>query len=118
MALHNVRGEEGEKLACSELKRRGFEILFRNWRNSYYEIDIIALKEKTIHFIEVKTRHSLKFGYPEEAVTKKKFDSLKKAAVAFLNLYGYKNRVQYDILSILCLEGKPIEFFFIEDVYL
>jgi putative endonuclease len=118
MALHIERGKTGEELACSELRRRGFEIIYRNWRNGHHEIDIIAIKEKAIHFVEVKTRHSLKFGYPEEAVTKKKFDNLKRAAVAFLTSHPNKNRIQFDVLSVLCINGKPIEFFLVEDVYL
>jgi hypothetical protein len=40
------------------------------------------------------------------------------AAVAFLNLNPFKNCIQFDILSVLSLKEKPIEFFFIEDVYL
>lgn len=117
MALHIEKGKIGEQLACGELRKRGFEIIARNWRNGHHEIDIIAKKNNIIHFIEVKTRHSLKFGYPEEAVTKKKFDSLKKAAVAFLNQTQCKNRIQFDILSVLRIKEKPAELFFIEDVY-
>jgi putative endonuclease len=118
MALHLQRGKTGEQIACGELERRGFEIIARNWRNGNHEIDIIAQKNNTLHFIEVKTRHSLKFGYPEEAVTKKKFENLKLAAVAFLNQNPFKNCIQFDILSVLCINEKPVEFFFIEDVYL
>lgn len=117
MALHIEKGKTGERMARTYLKTKDFNILFCNWRSSHCEIDIIAEKNGTVHFIEVKTRHSLKFGYPEEAVTKKKFDNLKRAAAAFLNLNPCKNRVQYDILSILCLKEKKPEFFFIEDVY-
>lgn len=118
MALHIEKGKTGEQMGCSFLEKKEFKILFCNWRSSHWEIDIIAEKDGIIHFIEVKTRHSLKFGYPEEAVTKKKFENLKRAAGAFLNKYSNKARIQFDILSVLCIKGKPMEFFFIEDVYL
>lgn len=118
MAQHIKKGKAGEKIACKYLQTKNFNILFCNWRHSHQEIDIIAQKNNIIHFIEVKTRHSLKFGYPEEAVTKKKFENLKLAAVAFLNQNPCKNCIQFDILSVLCIREKPIEFFFIEDVYL
>jgi len=57
MAEHNKFGTEGETLAAQWLKEKGYEILQRNWRHSHYEIDIIALKNKMLHIIEVKSRN-------------------------------------------------------------
>ena len=118
MALHNTRGKEGEEMAAKYLSGHGFEIMVRNWKCSYYEIDVIATKMGILHFIEVKTRHSLTFGFPEEGVSRKKFNNIKKAAAYFVSKYQWKARIQFDILSILCTKGKPAEFLFIEDVYL
>lgn len=118
MALHNERGKEGESLACQYLSRKGYEVQICNWKSSYYEIDIIATRDGIVHFVEVKTRHSLSFGYPEESVSKKKFDNLKKAASCFLSKYPNVRKIQFDILSILREKDKPIEYFLIEDVYL
>ena len=117
MALHNIRGKEGELQAAAYFQRKGYDILHCNWKYLRYEVDIIAVKEDTIHFIEVKTRHSLTFGHPEESVTRKKFAHIKKVAEAFLNRYPCRLRVQFDILSIAKLKDKPEEFFLIEDVY-
>ena len=118
MALHNIRGKEGECLADKYLQNHGYQVQHRNWKHGYYEIDIIATKNNIIHFIEVKTRHSSTFGHPEQGVTKKKFANLKKAAVVFLHLQPYWNRIQFDILSITRLQNQPIEFLLIEDVYI
>ena len=52
MAIHNKVGTEGEDLAAAWLLEKGYEILHRNWRHSYFEIDIIALKNKMLHFVE------------------------------------------------------------------
>ncbi|HRE52104.1 MAG TPA: YraN family protein [Flavitalea sp.] len=117
MALHNIRGKEGELQAATYFQRKGYVILYRNWKYLRYEVDIIAVKADTIHFIEVKTRHSAAFGYPEESVTRKKFAHIKKAAAAFLHRYPHRLRVQFDILSITKLKDEPEEFFLIEDVY-
>ena len=54
MALHNAVGTEGENIAAAWLTEKGYQVMFRNWRHSHYEIDIIALKDKMLHFIEVK----------------------------------------------------------------
>lgn len=118
MILHLKKGKSGEELAAAYLVKKEFQIRCCNWRFSRFEIDIIATKNDVIHFIEVKTRHSDKFGYPEEGVSRKKFNNLKKAASAFLSRCKEGQKIQFDILSILIMPGKAIEYFFIEDVYI
>ncbi|MCO5240963.1 MAG: YraN family protein [Chitinophagaceae bacterium] len=118
MANHNTTGRNGEALAVAYLIQHRFVILHTNWRHSYYEIDIIAHKEGILHFIEVKTRRSLHFGYPEESVTTKKMENLINGAEAFLSLYPQWIRIQYDVLAINLWKNRTPEYFFIEDVYL
>lgn len=118
MARHNDVGKQGEALAVMFLTARGYSILHCNWRHTHYEIDIIALKDGVLHFVEVKSRSSKKFGLPEDAVTKKKFQSLLQAADEFLFQYPQYRHVQYDVLAISTLKNSAPEFFLIEDVYL
>src|ERR1700761_7516104 len=61
-------GKKGEGLAAEWLLKREFKILHRNWRHNRCEVDIIAHRNKILHFIEVKTRSSKKYGYPEESI--------------------------------------------------
>lgn len=119
MASHNKLGIEGENLAENWLKEKGYEILHRNWRHSHYEIDIVALKNKILHIVEVKCRmYSAFAGFPEENVTKKKFKNLQKATDEFLFLNpGYK-WIQYSVLSITLHKNKEPDFFLLEDIYL
>ena len=118
MAQHNKLGERGEQMAEAFLLKSGYTILHRNWRHSHYEIDIIALRKDILHFVEVKIRSSKKYGFPEEAVTKKKFNSLLQAADEFLFLHPQYKHVQYDILAISVYRNMEPEFFLIEDVYM
>ena len=118
MARHNARGKKGELLAASYLKELGFIILHVNWRHSHYEIDIIAAHDERLHIVEVKTRYTTTFGYPEEGVSKKKFKNLMNGVEEFLFQHPEWKNIQYDILSITCLKNKPVEFYLIEDVYL
>lgn len=115
---HLDTGKKGESLAAAYLQQQGYSILHRNWRHSHYEIDIIAVKADILHFIEVKTRRTATFGYPEESVSRKKFQCLQNAAVAFQYRHPGWKRIQYNILSITLLKNKPPEYFLIEDVYL
>jgi putative endonuclease len=118
MALHNNFGKEGEELAEQYLLKHGYEILHRNWKHSYYEIDIIAIKNEVLHFVEVKIRSSKLYGLPEENVNKKKFQRLLNAADEFLFQNSKYRHVQYDILAIKKYKDQPIDFFLLEDVYL
>ena len=115
---HIERGKFGELLAAKYLRRSGFYIKYRNWRHKRCEIDIIAEKNGVIHFVEVKTRYSTTFGYPEESVSLKKFNTLRKGAAAFLSIFEDVKNIQFDVLSIRILPGQEIEYFFIEDVYI
>ena len=118
MAKHNLTGNEGEILGATHLIEGGYTILEKNWRHSHWEVDIIASKNNTLHFIEIKTRKTKKFGQPEDKVGKKKMENLINAAEQYLYLYPQWNRIQFDILSISIISNKPVEYFFIADVYL
>ena len=118
MAEHNLLGKRGEDLAAAWLQQRGYQVLHKNWRHSHYEIDLIALKENKLHFVEVKCRTSPAFGNPEDAVTKKKFKFLLNAADEFLHLHPQYRHVQYDILSIEAYPKTAPTYFLIEDVWL
>lgn len=118
MRSHTDLGKEAEELAVAFLQEKGFDILYRNWRYSRFEIDIVALKNGLPHFIEVKSRASAKYGYPEENVGKKKISFLLEAANEFLHRHPEYKNFQLDILSINKDQDGHIEYFFIEDVYL
>lgn len=118
MAQHNLTGNSGEALAVIYLAGKGYRILFQNWRHAHWEVDIIAEKDGILHFFEVKTRLSKKFGHPEDAVDNKKIQNLINAAEEFLYQQPQWKRVQFNILSITILPGEPVEYFLIEDVYL
>ena len=118
MAHHNVTGSLGEDMAVKYLQDKGYTILHRNWRHKNWETDIIATKNSTLHFIEVKTRRTTTFGYPEEDVSRKKVKNLMGAAEEFLLLYPNFKLIQFDILSITMEKNKTPEFFLIEDVSL
>ncbi|MFZ9718793.1 MAG: YraN family protein [Chitinophagaceae bacterium] len=117
MKHHLKTGKEGETLAAEWLVAGGYAILFRNWRYAYYEIDLIAIKQDVLHFIEVKTRKNNRFGYPEEAVDRKKLQRLMHAAEVFLSQYPRYKRVQYDVVSVQWFPQQTPQIMLFEDVY-
>ncbi len=110
-------GSKGEEMASVYLKQHGFEIIERNWRFKHWEVDIIAAKNDRLHFFEIKTRTSDKYGKPEESIGYKKMQNLKNAAEE----YQYQNPkwkyLQFDVLAISMYNNQPVEYFYIEDVY-
>ena len=99
-------GKQGEEVAVSLLKEKGYKILLRNYKTKLGEVDIIAVDKDTFCFIEVKTRNSRRFGSPEEAVSVPKQRQISKAALMFLkenNLLGRKAR--FDVVSLDYSQG-------------
>lgn len=117
MAHHNNTGSIGEDMAATYLLNNGFNIMERNWRFSNWEVDFIANNNSILHFIEVKTRRTKKFGNPEDDVSIKKMENLINASEEYLLQNKGWKRIQFDILSIFICKIEEPEFFFIEDVY-
>ncbi len=95
-------GEIGEVLACKHLKRHGYAILERNYSTPIGEIDIVAEDGKILVFVEVKTRRSIAYGLPEEAINSKKIRKLIRLAQFYIrNKRLYSKQMRFDIVSIL-----------------
>ena len=117
-------GEMGEQTAVEFLKKKGYEILERNYRFQRGEIDIIAQKEEEIVFIEVKTKMRGAFGEPEDRVGITKQRQIARVAMGYLqakNIFNVNcrfdvisvtgvNREVYHIKDAFWLEDKDIDF--------
>lgn len=100
-------GKYGEEVATTFLIDKGFQIVTRNYRQKTGEVDIIAQDGSTLVFIEVKTRSSLQFGQPFEAVTEKKQAKLKRIALDYMTRNSIKNQAaRFDVVSILIKKNK------------
>ncbi|WP_312698842.1 YraN family protein [Sedimentibacter sp.] len=102
------KGYEYEKIAERYLCENQFSIIERNFISRFGEIDIIAEKDGRLHFIEVKGRKNLSFGYPREAVTWAKQKKLISAARCYFMLKGNDDiPCQFDVIEII-MERKEI----------
>ncbi len=91
----------GESLAAKHLKARGCKILVQNYRAGRGEIDIIVRDGEFIVFVEVKTRRSLRFGLPQEAVTIQKQRQISKIALAYLQSHNLLDTpCRFDVIAI------------------
>ena len=115
-------GDQGEALAAEHLSDQGYRILEQNYRYERAEVDLVCLApdetQPEIVFVEVKTRTSLGYGTPEEAVTDEKQAHVVRAAKAYM----YERRlesvpVRFDVISILLNQDEAPTIKHFEDAF-
>lgn len=102
------RGEEGEQLAAAYLVGKGYVVRERNFRYRRSEIDLIVQQDNWLVFVEVKTRTSDAFGFPEDFVDSKKQQMIFDGADYYLYISDWEGNVRYDIVAVTLQEGEPI----------
>lgn len=112
------RGRWGEQVAARYLAARGYHILERNVRTPYGELDLVARQGDEVVFVEVKTRTTLAFGWPEEAVTAHKKQHLAAAAQAWLSEHPEVGDFwRVDVVAVLVQPGgESVQIRHYEDV--
>jgi putative endonuclease len=103
VTLHNqLVGATGEDLAAEWYVANGYEVLARNWRVREGEIDIVVRRARTLVFCEVKSRSSLDYGTPAEAVTREKRDRVRHLAAQYLQVSPVRAReIRFDIAAVV-----------------
>ena len=100
-------GEKGEGLAVTFLKKKGYKIIKQNYKTGIGEIDIIAADRDALVFIEVKTRESLAYGQPFEAVNRHKKQKIANVALLYLKSLKEVPPCRFDVVSICYKNGCP-----------
>lgn len=104
---NKIMGKLGEEAAQNYLKKQGIRVIEINYRNKYGEIDIIAKEKDTIIFAEVKSRSSIKYGFPCEAVNIKKQQKIKTVALFYLqNQCIKKYKIRFDVIEVYFDENR------------
>ena len=105
------KGKIGENIAQEYIKKCGMKIIDTNWHYSKNaEIDIIGVDKGTLVFVEVKTRSSLDFGHPFEAITKTKIQKIHTAILGYLNKSDKKyNSYRFDAIAVIGTDNPKIE---------
>lgn len=116
MASHNVLGNEGEAMAVSHLKRKGFLIREQNWRFQKAEVDIIAQKGTLLAVIEVKTRSSSYFGAPRDFINAQKIKLLTMAVDQYIEENDLDVEVRFDVIGII-KKGTTTSLIHLEDAF-
>ena len=116
MTTRKKIGDQGEDNAVNFLFANGYEVLERNYRLGRGEIDIIALKDSVMVFIEVKSRKNIIYGYPETFLSEQQQDRIHLAAEEYVLQQAWQGEVRFDIIAILW-EGKDPTLDHFEDAF-
>jgi len=94
-------GDKGEKYAEDFLKRKGYNIIQRNYRCKLGEIDIIAEYDNTIVFVEVRTKRTESFGIPQYSITSGKMSRITKTALSYIQEKElFERSCRFDVIAI------------------
>ena len=108
---HLELGRRGEAMAAAVYEGRGYRVLARNWRDGRAgELDLVVTRARLLVVCEVKTRSSVAFGHPAEAVDWRKQARLRRLAAAFLAQNEVRPaEVRFDVASVIAGEVEIIE---------
>lgn len=108
-------GQRGEAIAARHLTGLGMEVIDRNWRCDAGEIDLVLRDGRVLVVCEVKTRTSLAYGAPLEAIDQRKLDRLRRLAARWLRVHDcHPDDVRIDMVGVLAPPGAPVEIEHVE----
>lgn len=111
-------GSRGEVLAWNFLRKNGYTLVEKNFRTRFGEIDVVTKRGEYWVFVEIKTRRNANFGFPEEAVDRKKQRRLTSAAEAFLEKRHLGDPpVRFDVLTVTWDGVREPQFLIVEDAF-
>jgi putative endonuclease len=122
MAAKDELGARGERIAEQHLVRRGLTVLDRNWRCPQGEIDLVLRDGDEVVFVEVKTRSSVAFGHPLEAITAAKLARLRRLAGAWCEAHpgvdgSRPGRIRIDAVAVIAPRDFPAVVEHLERVF-
>lgn len=112
-------GNIGEEQAALYLAAKGYDILERQFRSRFGEIDLIVRREDLIAFVEVKLRKDASWGTPGSAVTPKKQQKLRATALYWQSLHPEDWDLRFDVIEVYAPQGAGgrLEFVHIENAF-
>jgi putative endonuclease len=110
-------GELGERIAERWLRRRGWKVVQRRFRNGHRDIDLVVERDGTVAFVEVKARRGAEFGGPVQAVNHRKRKQLERSALVWIDRHGREaESYRFDVVGVL-LDGAEVRICHVENAF-
>ena len=117
-ARRQALGELGERVAERWLRRKGWRLVGRRFRNGHRDIDLVVQNGNTVIFVEVKARRSGALTDPVTAVDRRKRRELSRSAQAWIDRYGQPDQAyRFDVIGVL-VEGETIRVRHVENAFM
>ena len=117
--LNRQTGNKGERAAAELLQQKGYEIIGRNYKNKWGEVDIIAEKDTRIVFVEVKTKTEDIFGEPWEMIDRHKLKQVENMGHLWCEEFGWSGLCRIDVVGVwLDVQSEVVRIEHWENVYL
>jgi len=108
-AKHLVAGSSAEALALVYLQNQHLQLLEKNFRCPYGEIDLIMQDGQTLVFVEVRMRSSVNFGGAAMSVTPSKQEKLRRSAQRYLQIHG-EQPCRFDVILMQAINVNAVEW--------
>ena len=115
-APKDILGKKGEDAACKYLVDNGFTISDRNKRYGRKELDIVAVKNNTVHIIEVKTRNS-EIDSIRDIIGSRKQRNIIEATDAYIEEKSVISRIIFDVITVVYNTGREPQIEHIQDAF-
>ena len=116
-ATRQAFGEIGERIAERWLRRQGWRVVQRRFRNGRRDIDLVVERDGTVAFVEVKARRGAGFGGPVEAVNWRKQRELTRSARVWIDRHGREREsYRFDVVGVL-VDGERVRVRHVENAF-
>ena len=116
-AARQAFGEIGERIAERWLRRQGWRVVQRRFRNGRRDIDLVVERDGTVAFVEVKARRGAGFGGPVEAVNWRKQRELARSAHVWIDRHGREREsYRFDVIGVL-VDGDRVRVRHVENAF-
>lgn len=116
-AARQAFGELGERIAERWLRRRGWRVVQRRFRNGHRDIDLVVERDGLVAFVEVKARRGTEFGGPVQAVHWRKQRELERSAMVWIDRHGRQaESYRFDVVGVL-LQGAEVRVCHVENAF-
>lgn len=116
-AARQTFGALGERIAERWLRRRGWRVVQRRFRNGHRDIDLVVERDGTVAFVEVKARRGPLFGGPVQAVNWRKRKELQRSAMVWIDRHGREaESYRFDVVGVL-VDGAEVRICHVENAF-
>lgn len=117
MTSQTRSGTQGEQVAANYLLSKGYQIIERNYRYKRSEVDLVVRKNACLVFVEVKTRTTSRYGFPETFVSNRKRETISTGARRYVEEANWEGNMRFDVVAVMMKKGLVKEVAHFEDAF-